>query len=125
MNLVYPLTPGTAMRHHIESAHSTWHATFSNIPNNVTYFHDGCMFQCTPEEFVAHHYQAVQTPHNVWKECEVLHEGRWRRNPSDDNYIDLTEEIVLQPHVNEYVEEDIVLQPHVIEYVEEENSEVS
>ena len=121
MSTVYPLNPGTMMRHHIEAADSTWHATFTETPNHVTYFHEGEMFQGTPDEFVRHHYQAVEPPRSVWRECEVFHEGAWKRNPTHENYVDLTEDIVLQPQVVEdivlqpQVVEDIVLQPQVIE----------
>lgn len=104
MSVIYPLNPGMRMRHYIEAADSCWYAVFCDRADQVKYFHEGVMYHGTPEEFVKHHYAAVEPPRKVWQECEVLHEGVWKRNPTVDSYIDLTkeaedddEEIVLRP----------------------------
>ena len=101
MSLVYPMRKGTELRHLIETAHSVWYAVFEDDSTQVTYYHNGERFQGTPEEFMKHHYSAVEPPKDVWKECEILHDGVWKRNPTTDQYIDLVEEddeeIVLEP----------------------------
>jgi len=111
MDPVYPLLEGTKLRHYIEAADSTWYAEFTQT-NKVTYFIGGLAFTSTPEVFVGRHYRAAlddifpyqepkrRPPVNVWAECEILHEGGWKRNPIQDIYVDLNddvEEIVLQP----------------------------
>ena len=101
MSLVYPASKGLQVRHYIESAESIWYATFESDANKVTYFYKGWK-QRTIEEFVNHHHEVVTPPRDVWKECEIYHEGNWKRNPTTEQYIDLTqidddEEIVLEP----------------------------
>lgn len=115
MTHVYSFQKGNKVRHYIESAHSMWYAIFESEANEVSYHHNGEKFQSTVEEFVKHHYAMVEPPRDVWKECEIYHEGAWKRNPTFDQYVDLTveaddEEIVLQPQVQN-INEYIVLQP--------------
>ena len=111
MDPVYPFSEGTKLRHYIESADSTWYAEFTQT-NKVTYSIGGLAFTSTPEVFVGRHYHAAlddifpyqepkrHPPENVWVECEILHEGVWKRDPIQDIYVNLTEddeEMVLQP----------------------------
>ena len=116
MNTVYSWSQGTMLRHHIEDSNSTWYATFTNDTDfEVTYTIQGKTYTTSPEDFIQNHYAAVNPPLNVWAECEILHEGTWKRNPTKDTYVDLTQDALKRNPTEDEKDdyEEILLKPLV------------